>query len=294
MSNLDDRRDYGVRSVQLAIDILEAVALSGAELGVTQIAVQLQLTKGSVYRHLQTLVERGYLAQNLATTRYHMGPRSRLLARLSAKPDLIEAAEPLMWDLRNTVGQTVVLSEMSPRGAMVLRTVPGPSPIEIGVRPGSELAFHASAQGKILLAYAPKPLQQRVLSGPLQQFTGKTITKRHPLETELERVRARGYATAPEEIILGLNALAVPIFDEEGNCAATVAIVGSIQFIRAEPNRHIIESLRDTGRQISYALGYRPPKDAAVPRKAVVAAKIKPRRARHPSRSPSRSPRRST
>ena len=36
----------GVRSVQLAIDVLEAVAFSDEELGVTQIADRLHVTKG--------------------------------------------------------------------------------------------------------------------------------------------------------------------------------------------------------------------------------------------------------
>lgn len=52
-----------MRSVQVALDVLEAVAFSDEELGVTQIAERLGLTKGSVHRHLLTLVERGYLVQ---------------------------------------------------------------------------------------------------------------------------------------------------------------------------------------------------------------------------------------
>jgi len=285
MSNLDDRRDYGVRSVQLALDILEVIAMSGEELGVTQIADKLRLTKGSVYRHLQTLVERGYLTQNLQTTRYHIGPRSRLLSRLSIQPDLIHAAEPLLWDLRNTVGQTVVLSEMGPRGAVVVKTVPGPSPIEIGVRPGSELAFHASAQGKILLANAPESLRKLVLSGPLQRFTDHTITKRSALEAELQLARTRGYVSAPEESILGLNAIAAPIFGEHGSCVGAIAIVGSIQFIQLEMSQRTLQKLTASARQVSNALGYHPPKKSTdtLPKAAKSKRKIK-RRGRHPFR----------
>ena len=72
----------GVRSVNLALDILEAVGFADEELGVTQIATRLHVAKGSVHRHLYTLVERGYLAQNPATSRYTIGPKSRLLAGL--------------------------------------------------------------------------------------------------------------------------------------------------------------------------------------------------------------------
>ena len=90
---MTDPESSGVRSVQLAIDVLEAVAFSDDELGVTQIAERLNMTKGSVHRHLQTLVERGYLAQNPTTSRYTIGPRSRLLARHAPEADLVHLAE---------------------------------------------------------------------------------------------------------------------------------------------------------------------------------------------------------
>ncbi len=70
---MSDSASTGVHSVQLAIDVLEAVAFSDDELGVTQIADRLGMTKGSVHRHLQTLVDRGYLAQNSSTSRYSIG-----------------------------------------------------------------------------------------------------------------------------------------------------------------------------------------------------------------------------
>ena len=152
---VDDRS--GVRSVQLALDVLEAVGFSGEELGVTQLADRLDLTKGSVHRHLHTLVDRGYLVQNPATTRYALGPKSRLLARLAPDADLVRIAEGPMRELRDALTHSVVLSAATPRGALVLNTVQGTSAIEIGVRPGSELSFHASAQGKILLAFSPRP-----------------------------------------------------------------------------------------------------------------------------------------
>ena len=123
----------GVRSVQLAIDVLEAVAFSTDELGVTQIADRLKMTKGSVHRHLQTLVERGYLAQNSATSRYLIGPKSRLLARHAPEADLVHLAEGPMRQLRDILDQPIVLSEMSPRGALVLANLSSTSPIEIGV-----------------------------------------------------------------------------------------------------------------------------------------------------------------
>ena len=252
----EDRSDIGVRSVQIALDVLEAVAFSGEELGVTQLAERLDLTKGSVHRHLLTLVERGYLVQNPVNTRYAIGPKSRLLARLAPDVDLLQLAEGSMRELRDQLGHSVVLSARTPRGALVLNTVQGTFAIEIGVRPGSELSFHGSAQGKILLAFAPRPQQERVLSRPLQSFTTHTLVDRRLVEEELVRAVKLGFASAPEEAMLGINSIAAPIFDEKDACVGAVALVGSIQFLPAQPDLASISALKATADQISRKLGH--------------------------------------
>lgn len=253
---MTDPASSGVRSVQLAIDVLEAVAFSDDELGVTQIAERLNMTKGSVHRHLQTLVERGYLTQNASTSRYAIGPKSRLLARHAPDADLVHLAEGPMRQLRDALDQPIVLSEMTPRGALVLHKVAGTSPIEIGVRSGSELTFHASAQGKVMLAFAPRPFRERVLARPLQRFTDKTIVSPRKLEQELQEVARLGYASAPEEVAPGLNAVAAPIFDANDACVATIALVGSIQYLPEKPRPSDVAQLLEAARQISRKLGH--------------------------------------
>jgi IclR family transcriptional regulator, KDG regulon repressor len=246
----------GVRSVQLALDVLEAVAFSNDELGVTQIADRLGVAKGSVYRHLSTLVDRGYLNQNAVTARYSVGPKSRVLARIAPETDLVQIAEGPMRELRDKIGQTVVLSSLTPRGALVIFAVPSTSPIEIGVRPGSELSFHSSAQGKVLLAFSPRPFQERVLSRELTKLTDKTVIDREELERELFKVQKEGYAAAPEEALLGVNAIAGPVFDKQDAVIAAVALVGSIQFLPPTPDNQLISALKDCCEQISRKFGH--------------------------------------
>jgi IclR family KDG regulon transcriptional repressor len=267
---MTDPGSGGVHSVQLAIDVLEAVAFADEELGVTQIAERLHMTKGSVHRHLQTLVERGYLTQNSTTSRYTIGPRSRLLARHAPEEDLVHLAEGPMRQLRDALGHPIVLSEMTPRGALVLNTLSGTAPIEIGVRPGSELSFHASAQGKVMLAFAPQPFRMRVLARPLQRLTDKTVTSVRKLEQQLLEIARLGFVSAPEEAMLGLNAIAAPIFDEQDACIASIAIVASIQFLPEKPRQSDVAQLIETARQISRKLGHGRGTDQIAPSKRAV------------------------
>ncbi len=244
-----------MQAVQLAIDVLEAVAFSDEELGVTQLAERLGVTKGSVHRHLTTLVERGYLAQNPLTTRYALGPKGRLLGRVAPEMDIVSVAEGPMRELRDELGHSVVLSASTPRGALVLTTLAGTSPIEIGVRTGSELPLQSSAQGRILLAHASVAMRERTLSAPLRKLTSKTIVDARQLKTEIDRICNQGYASAPEQAMLGINAVAAPIFDAVDKCVACVAVVGSIQILPAHPDAPTIAALKKAADQISFKLG---------------------------------------
>jgi IclR family transcriptional regulator, KDG regulon repressor len=253
----EGRSEGGVRAVQLALDVLEGVAAVKDEIGVSELALRLNATKGTIFRHLQTLVDRGYLSQNAATSRYRLGVRSHLLGQIATgRIDLLTAAEEAIRSLRDTIGQTVVLSSVGPRGMVVLQTALGRSPLEIGVRPGSELQFHASAQGKVALAFSRKPLAARLRGRSLGRFSEHTISDLAALGAEIARVAKRGWATAPEEVLLGINALAAPIFDQTGDCVAALALVGSIQFIGRTPDRKQIDALLKAASQTSWNLGH--------------------------------------
>jgi DNA-binding IclR family transcriptional regulator len=254
---MQERSDTGGRSVQAALDVLEAVALAEGEVDVTGLAQRVGLTKGSIFRHLQTLVERGYLAQNLTTSRYQLGVKLHLLGQVaSGRIDLLSAAEEPLKALREELGQTVVRATVGLKSVVALSTLLAKAPIQIGVRPGTELGFHASAQGKVALAFGRRTVVAQTKRQPLARFTERTITDPAALEREIEKVRRRGWATAPEEFVIGINALAALVFGETGDCVGTVAVVGSIQFIPRAPDASQVDAVTRTADWISRNLGF--------------------------------------
>ena len=89
----------------------------------------------------------------------------------------------------------------------VIATIAGRSAYEIGVKPGSTLAAHATAQGKLLLAFGGDAVIERSLAKAPSRNTPFTVTERTPLRAELDQIRRQGWATAPNQSIIGLNAL---------------------------------------------------------------------------------------
>jgi IclR family transcriptional regulator, KDG regulon repressor len=243
-----------VRAVSLTIDILEALRASETPLGVSELALSLGVGKATIFRHLQTLVSRGYAVQGTDNPRYALGPAVHALVRPSASPlRLLSAAGDIIRALLAEVDQTVVLSQISESSVTVLQTAISSAPLEIGVRVGVTLPLHASAQGKVALAYN-EPLRRRILATALPSFTAHTVTEPKRLDQELRAIAERGWAVSSEQMTLGISALAVPILGAGKICVGSLAIVGSVQFVRSAPDPAQLAALIAAGRALSHEL----------------------------------------
>ncbi len=245
----------GVQAADTVLEILETIAYAAGPIGVTQIATTVAITKSAAFRHLQTLLGRGYILQDPDTSRFRLGPKTFLIGRLAhVALDLGALFEPAMRAARDASGLTVVLSTPTPQGAFVVSTLQGLQPIEIGVRPGSQLPLCSSAQGRISLAFGSPEVAQRVLAEPIPRFTEATLTDPERLAAEIVQVHARRWAVAPEEMLPGVNALAAPVTDAAGRLVAAVAMVGSIQHIAATPEPRLVSIVQALADQAERAL----------------------------------------
>ena len=75
-----------------------------------------------------------------------------------------------------------------------------------------------------------------------------------------------------DRVRLGLNAIATPIFDSNDACVATLAVVGSIQFLPERPKQADIDALTKASQQISRKLGHASPQDTLPRRRKATAA----------------------
>ena len=249
----------GVQAVALALHILEHLALQQDPVGVTAIANVLGVSKSRVHRHLRTLTEQNYVVQAADSDRYRIGLRLVSLGRAVAENfDVAQLARPALRSLRDDLGFSVALTLCEPSGARVVATLAGNSAVEIGVKPGSVLGFHHSAQGKVMMAFGDEGLAARVLRGRLAAPSPQTITSIPALRQQIEEVRRQGWAVAPGESSVGVNALAAPVFDASGLLVGAVAVVDTVQFVQPVPAAGQVARVRRAASEISRALGYEP------------------------------------
>jgi DNA-binding IclR family transcriptional regulator len=252
------QRGSGVQAVVFALHTLEYIAQHQGSVGVTELARAFETTKSRMYRHLQTLMTAGYLVRDPQTERYRVSARLVALGQaVSEGFEFARAARDVTRELRDKLGHAAVLSQTEDDGIRIVLLVPSKSSVEIAVKPGSVLAFHASAQGKIALAFGDPSLSERVLAGELPMQTVYTIGDPAKLKAEIDLTRKRGWAAAPNESVIGLNALAAPAFDALGHYAGAIAIVDTMQFIPENPSVEQVRELTEAAAQISRNLGYR-------------------------------------
>lgn len=248
----------GIQAVEFALHILEFIVQAQSSVGVSELARQFGTTKSRIHRHLQTLVSAGYLLRDADTERYGISARLMALGQAVGESfELASAARFVARELRDRLGHAVTVSQREPGGMRVLLLVPSRSNIEISVKPGSLLSLHGSAQGKICLAYGDQLLLPQLCDSTLEKHTAYTILDPEQLRAEIETVRRQGWAVAPNETMVGLNALAAPIFDALGSYAGAVTMVDSIQFLGPVPPADHIAELKAAAQRISTNLGYR-------------------------------------
>ncbi len=243
--------EEGIKSARVALAIVELLARHD-ELGVSEIARATGTTKARVFRHLRTLLALGYAVQKPGSDRYARGPRMVALARvigLSVEDGLVELARPVMQRLHEQFPHSFNLSLVHGEQVSIVESLPGKALIGISVRLNQPIPLHATAAGKLFLT--DRLAQGFAPPRKLARFTDATIADAAALRAELERIAERGWADAPEQSMLGINAISVPIRDHRGDLAAMISAMDSIQFIPAEPPQRLVDALRAAADEIA-------------------------------------------
>lgn len=246
----------GTETVDLSLRLLEVLARSTQPVGVSDLAREFQASKATLYRHLQALVHHGFVRQETTTLRYTAGIKLFILGeRLRERFSVLAVARGEMAQLRDVSGHAVSLSALIDGQVVVLELIQGSSVVNFGTQPGTVLDLHASAHGKVALAYGPEDLMKRCASRPLKAWTPQTITTRTALERAIAQVKSRGWATAPNQVLQGINGLAAPVFNHTGSYVGAIGLVGTVQSLPGSPSAEQIEAVTRAAEQISRNLG---------------------------------------
>ncbi|MBA3290071.1 MAG: IclR family transcriptional regulator [Actinobacteria bacterium] len=222
MTCLEEPAVRHIASVERAVAVLDALAQSQSDLGTNEIARRTRINASSVSRLLATLARKGLVAQVAETGRYRLGLRLLELGNAAlSRVDIRDTARPHLDELASFTGETATLSVPGEREAITMDFVESLSSVQSVARLGRPSVAHATAIGKVLLAYGGK-----LPESPLIAYTERTITDRRKLAEEVARTAERGWAQAVGEREVDLNALAAPIIGGQGELKGVLGVQG--------------------------------------------------------------------
>jgi DNA-binding IclR family transcriptional regulator len=194
-------------SIEKALDVLRHLHAHGRACGPSEIGRALELPRSTVHRLLAALGRRGFVEQD-ARGLYQPGITLVALGLgvLDREP-VVAAARPVLEREAELLGETMFLAAARGGRIVVLDKVEGPGFLRAAPRIGAEIPAHATAIGKLYLAFAPEQVQ---LEAPAPIFTPRTRTG-SALAREVARVRTLGVADNREDWIPGLAGVAAPI-----------------------------------------------------------------------------------
>ncbi|GIF06599.1 IclR family transcriptional regulator [Actinoplanes siamensis] len=243
-----------VQSIERAAAILRMLAGGPGRLGLSEIARALDLAKGTTHGILRTLQGVGFVEQDRVSGQYQLG--AALLHLGTSYLDINELrSRSINWadPLAARSGEAVRIGTVLQGQVLVVHHVFRPDDTFQTLDVGTLLPLHATALGKVLLAYrAGSPRDE------LTAYTRKTLVTPRDIGAALDRIREHGWAADIEEHTLGQAAVAAPIRGYGGLVIGAIGVSGPVERIcdsHYRPHPHLITSVRDAARAISREMG---------------------------------------
>jgi IclR family acetate operon transcriptional repressor len=242
----------GTRSIERGAQLLVLIVEEDDPPTVGELARLAGLPKSTTSRLVGALERQG-LVQRDPANGLRPGPvLLRFARRETSGPDLVELARTALDRLARQSGETANLGVATPTAVEMLDQRDSRHILGSTNWVGQRVPHHGSVIGKVFLADGTLP----VPDGPLERLAPRTITDPVELRLDLERTRARGYATAVDELEPGLWAVAAPVRDAGGTVVAAISISGPTVRLHEGLLDELGRLVRDEASTLSIRIGY--------------------------------------
>lgn len=254
MSNeLDDER-YRAPALDKGLDILELLAGTEESLSQAEIAKSLNRSANEIYRMLERLVRRGYVARSQGD-RYELTLKLFALAhRHAPMRRLVSQAVPVLRAFAREAGQSCHIAVYDRGYVTVVAQADTPGYWGLAIRVGSRIGLFNTGSGHVLLAFADE-MERQFMIEEHEMLPHETVPS--GLDERLADVRRRGFEEMDSSQTIGVVNLAVPIFGPQNSiiAALTCPFLKRLDTADAPDQSVALKFLRQAGEAISRNAG---------------------------------------
>lgn len=246
-------------AIRASYAVLFAVSGAGpAGVTVHEIAGLTSLHPRTVYRHLRSLRELGLVQTGSLASKFVLGSvAAGLAARAVDQRTFLERAQAVADDVTENSNEpahvTVYNHGTAVTVAAASETV-GHSTSTVPIVLGSRRPAHASASGKVFLAFS-ESARDAYLVRPLERFTPFTVTDSTTFLLRCGEVRDQGFSTDIQENTLGVSCIAVPVRGPRSHVAASIVISTTNPSMPTSRKERLLSVLQPAAAEFSRRLG---------------------------------------
>lgn len=249
-------KDYTVPALARGLSIIEMFSPEQRVLSTNDFAEQLGVTTSSIYRIVQTLTDKQYLAK-VARNTYELGPAvvSRGYTFLASR-DMVDVAAPHLNQLRDATSISCHLAIRDGRDTIYIYRALASQRLSVNVPVGTRLPCHANALGRALLSgINDEALGQLYLGTQLDGVPQPNPQSLPELRQRIKDEVAQGYSVSHSDYA---TAIATPVRNYANEVVAAINISGPDILMQGENIRdEITRQLLETAASISAELGYK-------------------------------------
>lgn len=251
-----ERTPRGIQSIEVGSQLLKALARSGRAMALKDLARAARLTPAKSHPYLVSFCKVGLIEQDPLSGHYGLGPLAMQLGLISLQQmDPVRLVIAELPSLAARLGNTVSAAVWGAAGPVIIRVEDGPSPVRVSMRHGMPASLRSTGTGKVFAAFGERSeieaaLAHEGLSGALDEPA---------FAAELADIRREHIARVKDDLLPGLSALAVPVFDGFGRLALVIAAIGPSALLDLRTDGLQAQALLETGRALSRRLGHMAP-----------------------------------
>lgn len=209
------KNQSGVQSLEIGLSVLDVLIDHNEPMMLKDIAQVMQMHPAKCHRYLVSLIRKDY-ARKLDDGRYGLGNRVNNLAALGhsgfSQNNILERLTHIANEIKDTLNCGVQIAKWFSEGPIIIQSVEPDSPISIITRIGSRMPLTTSATGQLFASYQPDAVIQPLVTAEWQTDDEAVMTEKWHTFSQLQaKIRTQGYATVTGDMLIGINAITIPV-----------------------------------------------------------------------------------
>lgn len=251
----EEKTQGGVQSLEVGLSVLDALISHRAPMMLKELAECLSMHPAKVHRYVVSLVRMQY-AKQLEDGRYSLGDQAwRLGLNCIQRTDSIQMAQALIHNLHRQIDCGLQISKWTAQGPLIVQWIEPNQPVSVITRVGSIMPLLNSATGRAYAAFMAEDIIRPLLEQEWQQKQqqGQQVYPANWVEFLVlkEKIVQSGMATVSGDMLVGVNAICVPILNARQEVEFCIAALGGEAHLPIDLEHHRVKALTGTGKALT-------------------------------------------